>query len=92
MVQIRTEIKKKVAASVVTKIIGQPTNQGIDLLKEELPAIAALITTPLGGGNNGHAGILMDDGEYMATFGVATVFVAPANPGVCPAGPFPAAS
>jgi hypothetical protein len=91
MVQIKTKIKKKVAASVVTKIIGQPTNQGINLLEEELLAIAALITTPLGGGNNGHAGILMDDAEYMAMFGVATVFVAPANPGFYPAGPFPAA-
>jgi hypothetical protein len=47
---------------------------------------------PLGGRNNGHAGILMDDVKYMATFGVATVFVAPANPGVYPAGPFPAES
>ena len=92
MVQIKTEIEKKVAANAVTKIIGQPTNSGIDLLEEELLAIAASITTPLGGGNNGHAGILMEDAEYLATFGVATVFTAPANPGVYPAGPFPAGS
>ena len=64
MVQIKTEIEKKVAANAVTKIIGQPTNSGIDLLEEELLAIAASITTPLGGGNNGHAGILMEDAEY----------------------------
>ena len=92
MVQIKTKIEKKVAANAVTKIVGQPTNSGIDLLEEELLAIAALITTPLGGGNNGHAGILMEDAEYLATFGVATVFTAPVNPGVYPAGPFPAGS
>ena len=90
MVQIKTEIEKKVAANAVSKIVGQPTNQGIDLLEEELLAIAASITTPLGGGNNGHAGILMDNVDYMATFGVATAFIAPPNPGVYPAGPFPA--
>ena len=92
MVQIKTEIEKKVAANAVSKIVGQPTNQGIDLLEEELLAIAASITTPLGGGNNGHAGILMDDVDYMATFGVATAFIAPPNPGVYPARPFPAGS
>ena len=72
MVQIKTEIEKKVAENAVSKIVGQPTNQGIDLLKEELLAIAASITMPLGGGNNGHAGILMNDADYKATFGVAT--------------------
>ena len=92
MVQIKTKIEKKVAANAVTKISGQPTNNGIDLLEEELLAIAASITTLLGGGNNGHAGILMDNAKYLATFGVATVFTAPANPGVYPAGPLPAGS
>ncbi len=41
MVQIKTKIEKKVAANAVTKIVGQPTNRGIDLLEEELLAIAA---------------------------------------------------
>ena len=67
MAQIKTEIEKKVAANAVTKIVGQPTNSGIDLLEEEILAIAASTTTPLGGGNNGHAGILMEDTEYLAT-------------------------
>ena len=52
-------------------------------------AIAASIATPLGGGDNGHAGMLMDDAEYMAEFGALAPFVPPANPGVYPAGPFP---
>ena len=36
MVQIQNEIADKVAATDVTKILGQPTNQSIDLLKQEL--------------------------------------------------------
>ena len=92
MAQIKTEIEKKVAANAVTKISGQLTNSGIDFLEVELIAIVASITTPLRGGNDGHAGILMDDAKYLATFGVATVFTAPENPGVFPAGPFPAGS
>jgi hypothetical protein len=52
MVKIKTEIEKKVAANAVTKFVGQPTNSGIDLLKEKLLAIPALITTPLGGGRS----------------------------------------
>ncbi len=33
MVQVRTEIQKKVAEQTVTKIVGQPTIQSIDLLE-----------------------------------------------------------
>jgi hypothetical protein len=92
MVQIKTEIEKKETANAVTKIVGQPTNSGIDLLEEELLAIVASITMPLGGGNNGHASMLMEDAEYLETFGVATVFTAPVNPGVYLDGPFLAGS
>ena len=91
MVQLRTEIQKKVAEHSVSKIVGQPTMQAIDLLEEELITIPASIATPLGGGDNGHVGLLMDNVEYMAEFTVAAPgFVPPANPRVYPAGPFPA--
>ena len=87
MVQIQTEIVKKVASHKVTKLIGQPTNLGIDTLEQELTVIAAGIRSPQG--NSGHAGMLMDDDDYMATFAVAVPFAAPVNPGVYPIGPFP---
>ena len=91
MVQLRTEIQKRVAEHSVLKIVGQPTMQAIDLLEEELIAIAASIATPLGGGDNGHVGMLMENADYMAEFTVAAPgFVVPANPGVYPTGPFPA--
>ena len=41
MVQVRTEIQTKVAENSVSKIVGQPTIQAIDLLEEELISIAA---------------------------------------------------
>ncbi len=89
MVQVCTEIQKRVAKHNVSKTLGQPTIQAIDLLEEELIVIAASIATPLGGGDNGHAGMLIEDAEYMAEFGAVVAFVPPANRGVYPAGPFP---
>ena len=91
MVQLRTEIQKKVADQSVSKIVGQLTMQAIDLLEEELIAIAASIATSLGGGDNGHVSMLMDNAEYMAEFAVAAPgCVLPANPDIYPAGTFPA--
>ena len=63
--------------------------QAINLLVEELIAIAASIATPLGGRDNGHAGMLMEDMEYMAEFGAIQAFVPPANLGIYPAGIYP---
>jgi hypothetical protein len=87
MVQIQTEIAKKVAEKEVTKTLGQPTTQSIDLLEQELTVIAASIRSTQG--DSGHAGMLMEDADYMAAFGVAVPFIAPVNPGIYPAGPFP---
>ena len=87
MVQIQNEIARKVGEKEITKIIGQPTNQSIDLLEQELTVIAASIRSTQG--DSGHAGMLMTDANYMAAFGVAVPFAAPANPGVYPVGPFP---
>ena len=68
---------------MVTKIHGQPTNQDLTILEKELIAILANIPTTLGGGNHGHAGILMDPARYLLTTGVP--FANPVNPGNYPA-------
>ncbi len=66
----------------------KPTNQSIDLLLEqELTVIAGSIRSTQG--NSGHAGMLMDDANYMAAFGVAVPFIAPVNLEIYLAGPFP---
>ncbi len=85
MVLVQSEIQKTVAERAVTKVNGQPTCNDLDLLDKELTAIAASIPTVLGGGLNGHAGMLLLDADY-ATIAPGTPFVSPANPGVYPIG------
>jgi hypothetical protein len=80
---VRADIREEVRKETVTKINGQPTNQDLTILEKELIAILANIPTTLGGGNHGHAGIVMDPARYLLTAGVP--FVNPANPGNYPA-------
>jgi hypothetical protein len=81
---VRADVRDEVRKETVTKIHGQPTNQDLTILEKELIAILANIPTTLGGGNHGHAGILMDPARYLLTAGIP--FVNPANPGNYPAG------
>ncbi len=64
---------------------GPPTSNDLNLLKEELIAIAASIPSVLGGGMNGHAGMLLSNINY-ATMAPGSPFVVPVNPGVYPVG------
>jgi hypothetical protein len=57
----REELRKELA----TKIHGQPTDQDITTLEKELIAIAA--PSALGGGNHGHAGIIVKPMNLDAT-------------------------
>jgi len=74
---VRADIREEVRKETVTKINGQPTNQDLTILEKELIAILANIPTTLGGGNHGHAGIVMDPARYLLTAGVPFV-----NPGI----------
>jgi hypothetical protein len=55
----------------------------LTILEKELIVILANIPTTLGGGNHGHAGIILDPAKYLLSVGVS--FVNPANPGNYPA-------
>jgi hypothetical protein len=79
---VRADIREEVRKETVTKIHGQLTNQDLTTLEKELIAILANIPTTLGGGNHGHAGILMEPTRYLLTAGVP--FNNPANPGNYP--------
>ena len=79
---VRADIREEVRKETVTKIHGQPTNQDLTILEKELIAILANIPTTLGGGNHGHAGILMEPARYLLIAGVP--FNNPANPGNYP--------
>lgn len=83
------DTRKAVAECIITKVQGQPTNQDIDQLDDELTAIASSFPSELGGGLHGHAGLVKSDADY-AIFAPGTPFVVPANPGHYPQGPIPA--
>jgi hypothetical protein len=83
------ETRKVVAESAVTVISGQPTNQDLDRLEDELLEIASNVHSDLGGGLHGHAGLVRSAAEYELMPG--TPFLFPANPGFYPQGNIPAA-
>ena len=58
------ETRAAIAEFTVTKVHGQPTNQDIDLLDDELTAIASSFPTNLGGGLHRHAGLLKTVADY----------------------------
>jgi hypothetical protein len=80
---LRKETCDKLRKEPVNKIHGQPTDHDITTLKKELVSIAASIPSGLGGGNNGHAGIIVKTTKYLAMAGVA--FNNPIHPGIYPA-------
>ena len=88
---LRADIREEVRKETATKIHGQPTDHNVTLLEKELIAIAATIPTTLGGGNHGHAGLIVEPAKYqIMTGGIA--FTQPGNPGIYPAGLAPNAA
>ena len=83
MAIVQEEIRKTVADFAITQVHDQPTNQDIDWLEEELIAVASSIPMMLGGGNNGHAGMLLSVADYDG-LAPGTPFGIPANPGIYP--------
>jgi hypothetical protein len=81
---LQAETRDKLRKELATKIHGRPTDQDITTLEKELISIAASITSGLGGGNHGHAGIVVEATKYLTMAGVA--FNNPIHPGIYPAG------
>ena len=61
---------------------GEPNYDAITALKAELFANAAVIPTPLGGGQHGHIGLVMKQQLYSTLS--STPFVLPEDPGPLP--------
>ena len=57
------ETGKTVAKRKVKKVQGQPTNQDLNFLEEELLQVASLVYSELGGGTHGHVELLLKNGE-----------------------------
>jgi hypothetical protein len=82
---LRSDTRNELRKETVTKIFGQPKDADLTTLEKELIAIAASIPTALGGGNLGHAGIIVEPEKYLIMTGGIN-FEPPGNPGVYPAG------
>ena len=82
---LRADIREELRKETATKIHGQPTDHDVTLLEKELIAIAATIPTTLGGGNHGHAGLIVGPTKYLTMTG-GTAFAPPGNSGIYPAG------
>ena len=88
---LRADIRDELRKETATKIHGQPTDHDVTLLEKELIAIAATIPSTLGGGNHGHAGLIVEPAKYLTMTG-GTAFTQPGNPGIYPAGLAPNAA
>ena len=64
---------------VLTKIQGQPDFQSLKTIKDELKANATTVPTDLGGGANGHLGLVLTPAEYANVNPIN--YVRPAHPG-----------
>ena len=67
----------------VTKIDGQPNDRSLVQLEKELIKIAMTVSTALGGGRLGHAGLIIPDAEYARCTN-GEHFIVPSHPGVYP--------
>ena len=70
---------------VLTKINARPTYPSLKTIKNELKANAGKVQCELGGGANGHLGLVLTDAEYALVS--PTAYVRPVHPGpVVPVG------
>jgi hypothetical protein len=65
---------------VLTKIHGPPSYKSLQNVSTELKANASSVPSTLGGGQNGHLGLLLSDAIYI-TVPLAIPWVTPGNPG-----------
>jgi hypothetical protein len=82
---LQSNTRKELKKETVNKNFAQPKDGDLTTLEKKLIAITASIPTMLGGGNHGHAGIIVEPSKYLTMTG-GTQFDPPANPGVYPAG------
>ena len=58
------DIRSKFLIKIIPEIIGGPTYRAVNKVCEALYANASAIPTTLGGGHNGHIGLIMDAALY----------------------------
>lgn len=83
---LRAETREKIKKESVTKIHGQPSHTDITQLEEELVEIAVNYPTSLGGGDHGHAGLIVESATYL-THSNGIPFTRPSQPPTLPVAP-----
>ena len=69
---VREAVCAIIAPMPIDKIIGQPTNSTVNLLKHQVAKITAVVKTTSWGGRHGHLALVLDDDEYRVVTGNAT--------------------
>ena len=72
---VREAVRAIIAAHPLDKIIGQPTNTSVNLLKRQAAKIAAAVKTTKWQGRHGHLALVIDQAEYRTVTGVAKATV-----------------
>eukprot|EP00804_Cyclotella_cryptica_P012914 CCRYP_002274-RA/>CCRYP_002274-RA protein AED:0.23 eAED:0.09 QI:0/0/0/1/0/0/2/0/1265 len=66
---VREAVRAIIAPMSIDKIIGQPSNSTVNLLKQQVAKIAAAVKTTSWGGRHGHLALVLNDDEYrLVTF------------------------
>ena len=65
----------------LTRIIGEPTTASLITLHQEVKANAQSVSTSLGGGANGHLGLVCSPETYQELVPGDTPYIRPTNPG-----------
>ena len=65
----------------LTRIIGEPTTSSLITLHNEVKSNAISVNTTLGGGQNGHLGLVVTPATYATLVPGDTPYTRPANPG-----------
>ena len=70
---VREAIRAIIAPMPIDKIIGQPTNSTVNLLKQQVTKIVAAVKTTSWGGRHGHLALILHDDGYHLVTGNATL-------------------
>eukprot|EP00804_Cyclotella_cryptica_P003839 CCRYP_020456-RA/>CCRYP_020456-RA protein AED:0.53 eAED:0.37 QI:0/-1/0/1/-1/1/1/0/425 len=70
---VREAVRSIIAPMPIDKIMGQPSNSTVNVLKQQLAKIAAAVKTTSWGGRHGHLALVLNNAEYQTVTNVPTL-------------------
>eukprot|EP00804_Cyclotella_cryptica_P000162 CCRYP_017462-RA/>CCRYP_017462-RA protein AED:0.81 eAED:0.81 QI:0/0/0/0.5/1/1/2/0/589 len=70
---VREVVRSIIAPMPIDKIMCQPSNSTVNVLKQQLAKIAAAVKTTSWGGRHGHLALVLNDAEYQTVTNVPTL-------------------